>query len=89
MELAQKALPDAKMDKHQVYDIGPPCGWNRTRQVQKFLQDIFLGKLNKPINPYETAAYGAAVRAAMFNGDKLEAMQDLVFSEFRIRPVKR
>ena len=54
-------------------------GSTRIPKIQKLLQDFFNGKeLNKPINPDEAVAYGAAVQAAILSGDKSEEVQDLL-----------
>ncbi|CAI9762030.1 unnamed protein product [Fraxinus pennsylvanica] len=48
-------------------------------KVQQFLQDFFNGKeLCKCINPDEAVAYGAAVQAAILNGEGNEKVQDLL-----------
>ncbi|THD19220.1 Major heat shock 70 kDa protein Bbb [Fasciola hepatica] len=79
LEPVEKALRDAKMDKHQIHDIVLVGGSTRIPKVQKLLQDFFNGKeLNKSINPDEAVAYGAAVQAAILSGDKHEAVQDLL-----------
>lgn len=79
MEPVEKALRDAKMDKAQIQDIVLVGGSTRIPKVQKLLQDFFNGKeLNKSINPDEAVAYGAAVQAAILQGDKSEAVQDLL-----------
>ncbi|KAF8767712.1 Heat shock 70 kDa protein cognate 4 like protein [Argiope bruennichi] len=63
----------------QVHDIVLVGGSTRIPKIQKLLQDFFNGKeLNKSINPDEAVAYGAAVQAAILNGDKSEAVQDLL-----------
>jgi len=79
MEPVEKAIRDAKMDKSQIQDIVLVGGSTRIPKVQKLLQDFFNGKeLNKSINPDEAVAYGAAVQAAILQGDKSEAVQDLL-----------
>ena len=75
----EKALRDAKLDKTQIHEIVLVGGSTRIPKIQKLLQDFFNDKdLNKSINPDEAVAYGAAVQAAILNGDKSEAVQDLL-----------
>nr|QGN03550.1 heat shock protein 70-2 [Dugesia japonica] len=79
LEPVEKALRDAKLDKHTIHDIVLVGGSTRIPKIQKLLQDLFNGKeLNKSINPDEAVAYGAAVQAAILSGDKSEAVQDLL-----------
>lgn len=79
LEPVEKAMRDAKLDKAQIHDLVLVGGSTRIPKVQKLLQDFFNGKeLNKSINPDEAVAYGAAVQAAILNGDKDESVQDLL-----------
>jgi len=79
LDPVEKAMRDAKMDKSQIHDIVLVGGSTRIPKIQKLLQDFFNGKeLNKSINPDEAVAYGAAVQAAILQGDKSEAVQDLL-----------
>ncbi|XP_054153414.1 heat shock cognate 71 kDa protein-like [Oppia nitens] len=79
LDPVEKALRDAKLDKSQIQDIVLVGGSTRIPKIQKLLQDFFNGKdLNKSINPDEAVAYGAAVQAAILNGDKSQAVQDLL-----------
>lgn len=79
LDPVEKALRDAKMDKATIHDIVLVGGSTRIPKIQKLLQDFFNGKeLNKSINPDEAVAYGAAVQAAILQGDKSEAVQDLL-----------
>merc|ERR1712150_118318 len=79
LEPVEKAMRDAKMDKSSVHDIVLVGGPTRIPKVQKLLQDFFNGKeLNKSINPDEAVAYGAAVQAAILQGNTDEAVQDLL-----------
>ncbi|XP_059456154.1 heat shock cognate 70 kDa protein-like [Corylus avellana] len=69
IELVEKCLTDAKMDKSGVHDVVLTGGSSRIPKVQELLQDLFDGKqLNKSINPDEAVAYGAAVQAANMVG---------------------
>ncbi|KAJ6223953.1 hypothetical protein RDWZM_002498 [Blomia tropicalis] len=79
LDPVEKSLRDAKLDKAQIDEIVLVGGSTRIPKIQKLLQDFFNGKeLNKSINPDEAVAYGAAVQAAILNGDKSEAVQDLL-----------
>jgi L1 cell adhesion molecule like protein len=79
MEPVEKSLRDAKLDKGSIHEIVLVGGSTRIPRVQKLLEDFFNGKqLNKSINPDEAVAYGAAVQAAILNGDKSKVIQDLL-----------
>nr|XP_027104464.1 probable mediator of RNA polymerase II transcription subunit 37c isoform X2 [Coffea arabica] len=79
MELVQKCLNDAKMDKSSINDVVLVGGSTRIPKVQQLLQDLFPGKdLCKSINPDEAVAYGAAVQAAVLAGGGQEKVQDFV-----------
>ena len=79
LEPVEKALRDSKMDKSSIHEIVLVGGSTRIPKVQKLLQDFFNGKeLNKTINPDEAVAYGAAVQAAILNGDESNTISDLL-----------
>merc|ERR1712107_619597 len=79
LDPVEKALRDAKLDKSSIHDIVLVGGSTRIPKVQKLLQDFFNGKeLNKSINPDEAVAYGAAVQAAILNGDESDTVGDLL-----------
>ena len=62
IEVVEKALCDAKLNKTQISEIVLVGGSSRIPQIQKLLQDFFNGKeLNKSINPDEAVAYGAGL----------------------------
>ena len=51
----------------------------RIPEIRKLLQDSFNGKeLCNSFNPDEEVAYGAAIQAAVLNGDKDDAVQELL-----------
>ena len=79
LEPVEKALRDSKLDKSSIHEIVLVGGSTRIPKIQKLLQDFFNGKeLNKSINPDEAVAYGAAVQAAILNGDESQAVGDLL-----------
>ena len=79
LEPVEKALRDSKLDKSSIQEIVLVGGSTRIPKIQKLLQDFFNGKeLNKSINPDEAVAYGAAVQAAILNGDESQAVGDLL-----------
>ena len=78
LDPVEKSLRDAKLDKSQIDKIVLVGGSTRIPKVQKLLQDFFNGKeLNKSINLDEAVAYGAAVQAAILNGDQSKNVKGL------------
>ncbi|KAI4982470.1 hypothetical protein ZWY2020_022962 [Hordeum vulgare] len=74
-----KCLGDAEMDKSQVHDVVLVGGSTKIPKVQQMLQDFFDGKkLCKSINPDEAVAYGAAVQAAIINGEYDKKVKDFL-----------
>jgi heat shock protein 1/8 len=79
MDPVEKVIRDAKMDKSTINEVVLVGGSTRIPKVQSLLQDFFNGKeLCKSINPDEAVAYGAAVQAAILNGETHEKVQDLL-----------
>lgn len=75
----ESALRDAKMGKNEIHEIVLVGGSTRIPKIKKLLTEFFNGKiLNQSINPDEAVAYGAAVQAAILNGDKSENVQDIL-----------
>jgi L1 cell adhesion molecule like protein len=77
--LIDRLLGDARMGKNQINEIVLVGGSTRIPKVQQMLSDYFGGReLCKSINPDECVAYGAAVQAAILNGEKNEKIQDMI-----------
>ncbi|XP_022667390.1 heat shock 70 kDa protein-like [Varroa destructor] len=77
--LVEKALNDANMKKTDIHDVVVVGGSTRIPRVQKLLEEFFSGKkLNRSINPDEAIAYGAAVQAAILNGDHSDVLKDML-----------
>jgi heat shock 70kDa protein 1/2/6/8 len=79
LEPVERVLRDSKIDKTSVHEIVLVGGSTRIPRIVKLVSDFFKGKeLNKGINVDEAAAYGAAIQAAILNGDTSEKTQDLL-----------
>ncbi|KAJ9550071.1 hypothetical protein OSB04_022614 [Centaurea solstitialis] len=77
IELVDRCLNDAKINVHEVVLVG---GSTRIPKVQQLLQNFFKRKnLCMSINPDEAVAIGAAVHAAMLNGEGGEKFQYLLW----------
>ncbi|XP_065210420.1 heat shock 70 kDa protein II-like [Planococcus citri] len=79
MEQIEKVIKDAKMNETQIDHVVLVGGSSRIPKIQELLKDFFDRKeLSKSINPDEAVAYGAAVQAAVLNGDGSKQVQNLV-----------
>lgn len=66
-------LKDSGIPKSKIHDVVLVGGSTRIPKVVELLKDFFNGKEpNRSINPDEAVAYGAAVQAAILNGDQSE-----------------
>lgn len=75
----EKVLRDGGIDKKQVHEIVLVGGSTRIPKVQSMIQEFFNGKeACRSINPDEAVAYGAAVQAAILNGEGSSQVQDLL-----------
>ncbi|KAI9127705.1 hypothetical protein K1719_000698 [Acacia pycnantha] len=82
LEIAEKCLLDAKMDKRSIDEVVLVGGSTRIPKIQQLLQDLFNGKeLCRSINPDEVVAYGAAVQAAILSGQRNGDLQGIVLRE--------
>jgi len=79
MPPVEMVLKDADVGKGQIHEVVLVGGSTRVPKIQTMLSDFFNGKaLNRSINPDEAVAYGAAVQAAILNGEGSEAVKDLL-----------
>ena len=79
LDTVEKVLRDSQISKNEVDEIVLVGGSTRIPKVQKMLSEYFNGKeLCKSINPDEAVAYGAAVQAAILNGDSDESINQVL-----------
>ena len=66
----EKCLRDSVIGKKNVHEVVLAGGSTRIPKVQAMIQEFFSGKEpNRPVNPDEAVAFGAAVQAAILTGD--------------------
>lgn len=71
MKPVENVLKDAKMSKGDIHEVVLVGGSTRIPKVRDLLSKFFNGKeLSTSINPDEAVAYGAAIQAAILNGEK-------------------
>jgi L1 cell adhesion molecule like protein len=70
MNLVEQVLADANLNHSNIDDIVLVGGTTRIPKIQNMLSDLFFGKtLNYSVNPDEAVAIGAAIQAAILNGN--------------------
>lgn len=75
----EQALKDARMSKADIHDIILIGGSTRVPKIQKMLSEFFDGKpLTTSINPDEAVAHGAAIQAAVLNGEHHDKIKDVL-----------
>ena len=79
LDTVEKVLRDAQVSKSDVDEIVLVGGSTRIPKIQSILSEYFNGKeLCKSINPDEAVAYGAAVQAAILNGDSDDSINQVL-----------
>jgi molecular chaperone DnaK (HSP70) len=82
METVKHVMKDAKMKIEEINEIVLVGGSTRIPKIQEMLQAYFKGKeLCKSVNPDEAVAYGAAVQAAILNGERNNATRDILLMD--------
>ena len=76
IEPCKKALADAKLNASDVDEVLLVGGMTRMPAVQKAVQDFFGKEPSKGVNPDEAVAMGAAIQAAVLQGDS--SVKDIV-----------
>ena len=82
MKPVEKALQNANLSNLEIDEAVLVGGSTRIPKIRKLLQDFFNGKeLYNSLNPDEAVAYGTATQAVVLNGDKEDALQDLLLPD--------
>ena len=76
IEPCKKALADAKLSAKDIDEVLLVGGMTRMPAVQKAVQDFFGKEPSKGVNPDEAVAMGAAIQAAVLQGDS--SVKDIV-----------
>ena len=78
MDLVAQTLEDSGLTHTQIDDIVLVGGSTRIPRVQKLLSSQFDDRpLNHMVNPDEAVAVGAAIQAAILNGQQAQGLNHL------------
>jgi heat shock protein 5 len=79
LEIVNKAMDNARLKKADIKEIVLVGESKRITKVQEMLKEYFDGKEpNRDVNPYEVAAYGAAVQGGILGGEGGEETKGLL-----------
>ncbi|XP_026318673.1 heat shock 70 kDa protein II-like [Hyposmocoma kahamanoa] len=76
--ILEQAMRDANMATDDIADVVLIGGSTRIPCVQQMVKAFFGKEPNKTVNPDEAVAHGAAIQAAVLDGDPSEIISDLV-----------
>ena len=72
LDPVEEALKDSNLTKGQINDVVLVGGSTRILKIQTLLSEFFGGKdLRKGVNQDEAVAFGAAIQAALLNGQQV------------------
>jgi L1 cell adhesion molecule like protein len=81
MDIVQQTLEDKNMEASDIDDIVLVGGSTRIPRIQEMLTDMFNKPLNHSVNPDEAVAVGAAIQAAILNGNQAQGLGHLKVSD--------
>ncbi|XP_026331726.1 heat shock 70 kDa protein II-like [Hyposmocoma kahamanoa] len=76
--ILEQVLGSALMSKDDIADVVLIGGSTRIPCVQQMVKAFFGKEPNKSVNPDEAVAHGAAIQAAVLNGDSSDIITNLV-----------
>ena len=78
LELIQSTIMDAGLDESKIDELILIGGSTRIPKIQQMIHHFLPEmKINKSMNPDETVACGAALQAAILQGDQSDLLKDL------------
>ena len=79
MTLVENVLKDGGISKERLDEVVLVGGSSRIPKIREMLTKMFgSSKMNMSINPDEAVACGAAVQAAILNGNQHESLEDTI-----------
>ena len=79
LEPIENVLKDTNLSINDINDIVLVGGTTRIPKIQDLISKYFNNKeLSKSVNPDEAVAYGAAIQAAILNGNSHNKLKDMI-----------